>query len=500
MSVSVKPSVPIQTMVPDVRSTSKHVLRKRQLEILPNAQVDYSYFGNNQIEFTISSGQDFIDFASSYLRCDLTCDLLLNGSDDTTKYLSEGGLHSMFREIRLETATGTVLERVDRYNKLYALMTQLTKSQEDVDRNDLVSGDSVGFESYLPERLIKDAFFDSDSGTVGAIGGIADADFRVAYSGAIGANASGDPGTSMIDPARKKVANTNTISLSMRPMMSFMNMAQWIPLFLVRGGLKLVLVLDRPVQALASTQAYTGTGFTGANAVLSNVRYIASMITPSEELTSMYVQKYNGEGITYSTLGYRHFLDLLAAGAGVQSKQLYANVRSARFILQRIQVASLETDTNSSTDVLNSYEFDSCAIGLKANLKEYQFQSGSFTFPVFKVQTDDVGNFEALVRAQQAVGVYGDQMITKRFDPWQWQEVNSIMGITDCTRFCIGEDLSRNSDILCGLDTQVVPILYELNFDANFQINSADATRYLHTWLSYDQLVSISSSGIIVRS
>lgn len=495
-SISVKPAQPVQTMVPSISSTSKHVLRRRQVEVLPNAQVSYSYSGSNQIEITLSSGQDFIDFSNSYLRADITCTLSRNGSDDTTKFLSEGGLHSVFQEVRLETATGTVLERVDEYRKLVALMSQLTESKEVVDINDAVSGDSVGFEDYVPERLLKDAFAD----TASTVGGTANAEYRTVYTGAIGGAGSGDGGTSMIVPNRKKVANTASISLNMRPMLSFMNMSQWVPLFLIRGGLKLILVMGQPVYSLASTQTFTGTGFTGANITLDNVRYVGDFITPSEELTAQYVQMYNGEGITYSTLGFRHFLDTLNAGASTQSKQIYANVRSARFILQRIQPVSLNSDTNSSTDVLNSYEFDSCAIGMKAKLSEYQFQSGAHQFPIFKVKTDDVGQWEAYSRLLQAVGVYGDPVMSKRIQPWEWQEVNSIMGITDSTRFAIGESLSRNSDILCGLDVQITPLEYILTFDDTFQINSADAQRYLHTFLAYDQLVSISSSGIIVRS
>jgi hypothetical protein len=214
----------------------------------------------------------------------------------------------------------------------------------------------------------------------------------------------------------------------------------------------------------------------------------------------MYVQKFNNEGLTYSTLGYKHFLDILTAGTGVESKQLFSNVRSARFILQRIQVASLENATNSSTDVLNSYEFDSQAIGLKANLLEYQYSSGSKQFPIFRVQVDDVGQFEAYARLQQALGVYANDMTTPRFLPHEWREENSIMGVTDSTRFAIGEDLSRDKSVLCGTDLQTVPLLYELNFDGTLTIGGASAQRYLHSFLSYDQLVSISSSGVIVRS
>ena len=499
-SITVNQQIPIQTIVPDVSSTSKHIVRRRNLEILPNSQVSYSYSTNNQIEFTISSGSDFIDFQNSYLRFDTTCSLNLEGANDPTRYLSEGGIHSVFREIRLESASGTVLERIDRYSKLYALLSQMTQSREMVDRNEFQSADSACATSYVPECALKDAFFDSDAGTVGAIGGVADADFRVVYTGAIGANASGDPGSAMIDPTRKKVANTSGMTVLMKPILSLFQTGNFVPLMLVRGGLRLVMVLNDPAQCLASTGVFSSTGFTGADVVLSNARFVACMITPSEELTSMYVSKFNNEGITYSTLGYKHFLDILTAGTGTESKQLFSNVRSARFILQRIQVASLENATNSSTDALNSYEFDSQAIGLKANLLEYQYSSGSKQFPIFRVQVDDVGQFEAFARLQQALGVYANDMTTPRFLPHEWREENSIMGLTDSTRFAIGENLARDTSILTGTDLQTVPLLYDLNFDASLTIGGLSSQRYLQTFIAYDQLVSISSSGIIVRS
>lgn len=497
--ITVKPQVPIQTVVPDISSTSKHFIRSRNVEILPNSQVNYSYSGNNQIEFTISSGQDFIDFSNSYLRFDVTCALNNNGADDTAKYLSEGGIHSVFREVRLETASGTVIERVDRYNKLYALLSQFTQSKEMVDRTEFASGDGSCFQDFVAPCDLKDAFFDSDTGTVGAVGGIADPDFRVVYTGVIGANASGDPGSSMKTPTRKKVANTESIAVMMKPLLSFMSLSQIIPLYLIRGGCRLVMVLDNPATCLATPSTRAGTGFAGANVTLSNARYIARMITPSEELTSMYISKFNTSGMAYPLICYKHFLDILGSGTGVESKQIFSNVRSARFVLQRLQVASLETADDNTTAALNSYSFDSCAIGLKENLKEYQFSSGSKQFPVFKVQVDDIGQYEAFNRLLQAVGVYGSSM-TQRFDPYEWTEDNAIMGITDSTRFAIGEDLSRDKSVLTGTDLQTVPLNYELNFDDALTIGGALQSRYLHTFVGYDTLVSISSSGVIVRS
>jgi len=140
--VIVKASVPVQAQVPSVSSTSKHIIRNRSVEVLPQAQTTYAYSGSDRIEFQIASSSDFLDAMNSYLRFELTCALAEADADDTTKYLAEGGAHSLFREIRLETAQGTIIERIEDYNKLYALMSQLTHSREHVDLVEQVSGDS----------------------------------------------------------------------------------------------------------------------------------------------------------------------------------------------------------------------------------------------------------------------------------------------------------------------------------------------------------------------
>lgn len=497
MSIQVKANVPIQAMTQsEVRSTSKHILRRRMVSILPSSQVDYSYSGNNEIKFVISSGSDLWDPSNSYIRADMTCALNLDGSDDTTKALATGGIHSCFDQIEISTSVGAVIERIEEYGRLYALLSQMTQSAEVVDRNEAVAGDSTKFKSYVPEGELTDAFAD----TASTVGGVANAEYRTVVSSAIGAAGSGDSGSAQVAPTRKKTANTASITLCFRPLLSFLSTGQFIPLSLIRGGLIVKLRMARPVNALQSNQVYTGAGFTGANVTLSNVRYVCDFVTPSEELTSMLVSKYNSTGLTYPILTYRHFMDVNSSASGTIARQLYANLRSARFVVQRIQPASLNTDTNSATDVLNSYEFDSMGTGVKANMSEYQFQSGSYQFPQFKVDVSDIGQWESYVHLQQSLGVYGDAMLSKRFEPYEWTETNSIFGLTESKTFAIGENLSRDASILTGLDLSTTPLEYNQTFDAVFQINSANADRYCHTWIGADALVSISSSGVIIRS
>lgn len=511
-TVSVKPTMPAKALVPSIRSVSKHILKRRQVELLPTNQSTYSFSNNSRMEFLISSASDFVDFSSSYLRFEINCELLNNGVSDLTRSLATGGVHSMFQRIYVQTASGTIIQDYDSYNRLYALMSQITESAQYVDTAEQVCGDSVYSESYVPEQRLKDAFADtadslSEQFTApdGATTTTLNAEYRTVISNAtINGVGGGDPTTGMVQPARKRVANATSgakIVVTMRAMLSILNMPEYFATFLVRGGLKIVFELANPSDSLQSTSVFAGTGFTGADLVISNPRYVTTFVQPDESLMASYVQKFNAEGIVYSSLGFRHTLLQLNSGTGIQSQQLFNNARSCRFILQRIQTQTMNSANNSATDVLNSYELDSVGTGIKAGLTEYQFSSGSMYFPIYKVDTSDVCQFEALDRGLQAVGVYGDTLMARRFQPWEWHAVNTSQGNNnESLRFFIGENLSRDESILTGLDNIQVPLSFEHTYGSTFQINGANEDRHVHSFVAYDQLISISSSGVIVRS
>jgi hypothetical protein len=138
MTTVVQAVVPWQSIIPPTTSTSQHILRKRQVEILPNEQTNFAYSTNDSIIFNISSSTEVLDGLDSFIKFGL------ESKGATTQALEVGGAHALFREMTLRTQNGTIIQRYANYNRLYALMSMATHSPQHVELVEFLSGDSVG--------------------------------------------------------------------------------------------------------------------------------------------------------------------------------------------------------------------------------------------------------------------------------------------------------------------------------------------------------------------
>ena len=141
MSVSVSTLVPHQAVIEMPKSTSKHVLRRRQVEILPLESTKFSYAGNDSIKFNISSNTELLDGMNSYIKMGFLAGV--EGGAVATLALDVGGAHALFREISLMTQNGTMIQRYERYNRWYAMMSLATHSPQHVELVEASAGDSV---------------------------------------------------------------------------------------------------------------------------------------------------------------------------------------------------------------------------------------------------------------------------------------------------------------------------------------------------------------------
>jgi hypothetical protein len=423
-------SVKIQSVLPSLavvgrpKSTSKHCRDRRSLEIVTNTQTSFSYDTNSRIVFDINSPSSFWDAMNSYIRLELTCDLKQSGVSDPQRYLSEGGAHSLFRSISVETQNGTLIQRIDRYNKFYGMMSNLVHSKDHVDTMLQREGDSLAYRDYAPEGAGGDAVrdfsytlasveYDHTGGTyeqwlkLGAAGRATselkvgdiirietavlnytarvltiEADASITVEGLPAADIAAAAVLSLrlirpvqVQPTRKRVAN-NVSVLTFQPLVPFLQMPNWIPLFLVRGGLRITLELDRPEHCLATTNV-AGT-YTAASITVNNPTYVCDFVNPDEQLTKQYLDMYKSGGIPYMFTGVHHRLDTDTGAIGTKSCVLNANVRSARWVLAGIQNLRHETITSGTVNVgKSSYTADSCGNWLKAGLQEFEFVSGS---------------------------------------------------------------------------------------------------------------------------
>lgn len=577
VNLNILPMVPMGAIPSPVKSASKHIIRRRLAEQQPQSQTSYSYATNSQLVFDINSPSDFIDFANSYLRFNLNCTLLNGSVNEPSKYLSEGGAHCLFRTLTIETASGTLLQRIDRYNKLYALLSQAGHSQSFVNTVLHRAGDSVDIARHnFPEgqpthrpvtcTLASVVAAGGVGGAMTLVGGLATSELEVGDFLIIDLASSshtarvdsvvtdtsititGAPAltagqvirlsvlretvTRGIDPARKLIANVADSVVCIQPFAPLLQISEWFPLFLVRGGLRVTLTLERPefCLAAASEPLLSGAvpGFSGANCVISNPVWVCDFLTPDQSLTQSYVDMFKGSGIAYTFMGYKNFMDIMVSGgSGTYVSNINSNVRSASHILSRLQNIRAETVTSGiANSGKSTFTCDSNAQGLKMSLNQYQYQSGSERFPQAKPISlqSGVSNAEAMIELERIFGHTGSMLFDKRFYPHEWMDVKQYIKeyesgeVVDASRFIIGADLNRDSSPFSGLDCSLAPIRAELTFAQNtatatnfangqyslYNKDGSTATsgsgvsdRYIHHFLAHSTALLLSSEGIV---
>ena len=554
--------LPSKAIIQPIATADKFILSKRNVEIPSHINGNYSYTGNSRIEFDINSPADFIDFANSYFRCDLTTDLSLEGADCASRYLSEGGINSLFREVRLESQAGVLIDRVQRYNKWYAMMSSILHPKDYVDANLQASGDSTAIEatgqnlssfkiatgssfvyddtagaseqlitgtasSFLNEVRVGDivVFVDNDgasytgvvsvltTATTMNVNGLGTTDFT-ANSMYIVRKDEG------VEPARQRIANTDSSVVSTKLMLPFMSdMESYFPLFLVRSGLRLIIELERPEFVLAAPQAVISAGYTGASYTISNANYVASFVKPSEALAQQFVQMYKQSGLSFHHVAYEHRMNVISAGnTGTQNLRLQVNGRSARHILGFMQDVRGETVTAAATEAGQStFTCDSVSQRIKGGLTEYQVEIGSERFPQSSpLDVSSVDNSEVLVELEKTLGIFG-LPVPHRWNPNEWIDVavpykeyeqGRTSGRAQATRLILPANFARDSSPWCGVDATLHSINVMPNIGSAYALtdmdgssNSANSALYFHSFVGLDRVVMLSeSSGLTVLS
>jgi len=555
-------SIPSKAIVQPITTSDKFILHKKNVEIPSHINGDYSYTGNSRIEFDINSPSDFIDFQNSYFRCDLTTDLLLEGADCSSRYLSEGGINALIRECRLESQGGVLIDRVQRYNKWYAMMSSILHPKDYVDANLQAAGDSVAIEAtgqnlssfkiatgsafvyddtagaseqlmtgtasdFLNEVKVGDVvvFVDNDgasytgvvsvltSATTLNVSGVGTTDFT-ANSMYIVRKDEG------VEPARQRIANTDSSVVSTKLMLPFMSdMESYFPLFLVRSGLRLIIELERPEFVLAAPQEVISAGYTGASYTISNANYVASFVKPSEALASQFVNLYKQSGLSFHHVGYEHRMNVISGNSiGTQNLRLQVNGRSARHLLGFIQDIRGETVSSATASAGKStFTCDSISQRIKGGLSEYQVEIGSERYPQSSpLDVSSADNAEVLVELEKTLGIFG-LPVPHRWQPSEWIDAPSPYkefeqgqtgGRAQASRLILPANFSRDSSPWCGVDSTLHSINVMPNIASAYALtdmdgssNSVESALYFHSFVGLDRVVMLSeASGLTVLS
>ena len=390
----------------------------------------------NIVRIPINS-DDLLDPTESFLQFKFT-----NRSGDTMAL--DTGV-PFIRRMRLESS-GTTLEDINEYGRLYAQLVACQSSQGAMSEATLTTGGTTAPSGALTATA---AF------TVAATGAIAatvaaspvigtDGVLTAALGGAAGGTvtsgliqtsidagvATGLAGTmntlrgvvnNQIDanladirakvdakqvnfgghhPAQTQVADGASVYYNVPLVSALLNSSKYLPLLFMNGGLVLELEIDT---------AFSAGGFVAAAGAvawdISNVRYIAHMISLQRDFYDKLRMVMEGSGGVLQLAGttYRHFQSTYADATSV-SVPLPAKVKSLKGLLF--------TETNpDDVDSTHFYIGDSLSNGLG----EYQLRVGSVLYPPTSIKLDNTGaaglyenKGEAYQELRKLFGTLGD--------------------------------------------------------------------------------------------
>ena len=546
---------------PALTSQSQFIVSRRYRQFLPDSGVGpYSYSSNNRIQITLNSPSEFLSGADSWLEFDLT--LTLADTDATTnaalvrKYLDCGGGHTIFNNMRIQASNGTIFEDIQQYNKLYSIMSRYTVSADHVRYVEgALSGDSVnkqyeyneqatgnvvdpgtvmvytnaGPTVTYPNTSSKGTIFQDDVLRVGdqlliKHTGNAALDYRTVaainangqvftLSAALTAGADGNiafiqnlsrsPNYTAYS-SRRIAANSAVFKCKIKPFSNLLNNHQLFPLAFCKN-LQLVFSLERPEFVISSPVSPSGAASMTANYTINNVKYMACMINPSDEILESYTNLYNSEeGIKIPFISYIHSLRNLPSGT-LGSWTIPVNARSARAV-----ITALYSRHSEEVDRY-CYNYDSISNTLKNGVSEYVYRAGGESFPSFgRYNVDTESNNEMLQAALLAMDSAGNTLHDVSFKPTDFYAINNLTltssaGVAEnrtleSLRSVFAARLSRG-DAYTGIDLLNSDLIVE--FIPNTLAAGAGGPTvtpiYARSFILHDRILSVSRLGSIVQ-
>lgn len=545
---------------PALTSQSQFIVSRRYRQFLPDSGVGpYSYASNNRVQITLNSPSEFLSGADSWLEFDLA--VTLNDTDATTraglvrKYLDCGGSHTIFNNFRIQASNGTIFEDIQQYNKLYSIMSRYTVSADHIRYVEgPLSGDSVNKQYEFNETLSsnnldpgatmayvngattisypnlspKGTIFQDDVLRVGdkllikAVGN-ATLDYRtvtaIDVTGqiftinaalTIGANANIDFIQNLsrapqytIQSSRRLAANsTSVFKCKIKPFSNLLNNHQLFPLAFCKN-LQLVFSLERPEFVVCSPLPPSGPATMTANYTISNVKYMACMINPSDEILESYTNLYNSEeGIKIPFISYIHSLRNLPNG-NLGSWTIPVNARSARAV-----ITALYSRHSEEVDQY-CYAYDSISTTLKNGVSEYVYRAGGESFPSFgRYNVETEFNNEMLQAALLAMDSAGNTLHDVSFKPTDFYAINNLTltpaigggenRTMESFKAIFAARLSRG-DAYTGIDLLNSDLIVEFQQVGPGSSGPSTTPIYARSFIIHDRVLSVSRLGSIVQ-
>lgn len=511
-------------------------MSKQLVRFYPESQTSYSYTGTSQTRFVIADAQSVLVGRESFFQVEVYRDA--DGLGDFAVAFDEGGIHAAIKNIEIRmTQGGAEVQRIQHYNRLYAVLSNLHQSQDEVATLGPLYGDDVyGMLSDVSQTsgfayMTGTVTVASPTGVVTGSGTVFTRDLRVGdyvvinkdgsvtarvltitsdtvmsidYSGAaiaVGATIGVLKQSSSLSSRARSVQTVNQkYILTFRLFSSFLE--QNIPLMVLPGGIEILIDWENPNVCL---QAIGHDGVAAHKLKIENPRFYAQMMVPSQDVTSNILAQWRSStGLIFNIPSYK-VITITRDGSNAKedNMQMQPGVRSLRkghFI-----VTSTALDEGNTEFVKQS---KSLSTWLRSGITEYQARVGTHQFPHTAVEWRANENFPVNA-LQHLLDVNMTEKLRFTADDYysvreQRNGLNSLSPKIESNKFIMSIDFSRDNGpgaALTGTDVSNVP----LDFMVNRQTNSFTATfgagvPKIFAFLQYDAYVQMNNQQVLVRS
>ncbi|MHA2276323.1 MAG: hypothetical protein ACXAC2_11170 [Candidatus Kariarchaeaceae archaeon] len=522
-NIDVPNIVPDIFLVDDPVSASKSILSKQLLEFLPHENVTFSYNKNRIMRFNISSNSDFLVGPECYLKFNLRRE-----SENVTTHfpntrLDLGGAHALFRSIEVRAlSSGMLIQRYNYYNRNYCLVSHLTQSNGYIKSMGSQYLDTIDYDDSYDDARYKLALYagpdvnvNADTTTIDgtdvanliglnnirpgdviSIQGIARCVVTVgATITTTGLKVWAAGVVSPQDVFIKKMSrcetqawdgyprvlgltqldNSEYTTVCMKLMLS--TLEHTLPLFLMKGGIEIILELEQPNIALFTPAAeavvleQTLAEKAKVSYEIESPRFMGMTVTPHPDVVNEFVNQWKtSRGLVYRIPSWQ-VRRQTASNRGNLNMNFPFGVRSAMrgFLLQ-----------TSSCAANGDLYYPSLSLWQSGRTKKYQFKVGSQEFPHRDVLNLDDNNAEMWKQLMMAAGVDDMKMMGEprlTYDKWNIGTLNNYIDNNsiqhyDAQKFIIGVDFARlkgHGDGLTGIDLSTVPLEFELERQSGYE-------------------------------
>lgn len=529
--------IPMEFTQSMMYSNDLDVLKKVQREIIPRELSSFGYQTaagvvsndtlSNKLTFYASDPRMYLDMLNSYFTADFKAVATTAGNVAIAAFMDVGGIHSCIKTLTIKIG-GTILMRLDDYNKWYNINNLATHSADYA--NYMLASSLDSQTDYQDEYdYVKKLAYTVVGSSYDDTGGVAEnlltlaaasltTDLKVGDLVAITCDSAAPArptqyarvyavlsnttcqvaGLSRVDIAADHVTSVtivrrinqstrsyavgqaNNIKVQWRLPVGCLSFLKYFPLPYIQNIAPLEIEFEfiQPQLAITLRDTASAAADNKLGYLISRPRWVAMLVEPSNKVREMHDMLYEGNGLWFPYLNYRHFQNRMAANDTDNTFTFQTNVSSARHIFSVITSQANDDSATTATQAVKSQ-----STFYRSQLNYFRFQSGSLQFPDYgNCITSDVWASEAWAQLMLAFNIKENTVHKSRIRPYEWQSTTS-------EKFIIATPLAKDETLWTG-------VALKNNFLEMITNKAAVATAYnIHSYLGYDCALVVSKQS-----